>query len=162
MYRVFDEEQEKQQSTNQIVVEDSGYFTGISDSSSKGSSVSKPHDQNMLIEDPVLLSNDQVQTGDTSVCILDSGDCELHSQPSNADLIFQLDALLSDEGASMLDDMVIGETQEVVTSQEEEILGSESVTRCIQELQHSGHMSDTALLEPQVCCVCVCIVSDAA
>ncbi len=172
LFRVFDEGQERQNSANQNVIEDPGYFTCISDSSSKSSHVliSKSdisvRKLSVVIKDTVMLGSsgqDPVPNGDTSVCVLVSGQCgdagsAQSNEPSDADLIFQLDTLLSDEGASLLDDMDICETQEVVTYEdEEEILRLEPATDCQKKLQQRGRITRATHLVEQVrVCVRVC------
>lgn len=164
IYRVFNEEQESDKATNQIAVEDPGYFTCISDSSSKSSQVlnSDIKSPSVLVKDPVMLGSsgqDPVPNGDISVSVLDSGHVS-SNEPSDVDLIVQLDALLNDEGAHTLADMVIGDTQEVLTCQQEvvspeeaELLDSETVTNCFKEPQQTDHIAMTTHLvaKQQVC-----------
>ena len=178
--QVFGQGWEKRKFHNQTTAEDQGYYTCISgsDSSSRSSHIPVSHSpvSNMLspdftsrqpcvlIQDPILLGQEPVQNQnqDISVSVLESGQCDgqaaLPTEQSDVELIRQLDVLLSNEGAHILDDMIIGETQEVTTYEDEEaILSSKSVTGCLVELQQCGRITGaTHLASKQGVHVCVC------
>ena len=178
--QVFGQGWEKRKFHNQTTAEDQGYYTCISgsDSSSRSSHIPVSHSPvgNMLspdftsrqpcvlIQDPILLGQEPVQNQDISVSVLESGQYDgqaaLPTEPSDVELIRQLDALLSNEGAHILDDMIIGETQEVTTYEDEEaILSSKSVTGCLVELQQCGRITGaTRLVSKQGVRVCVCVL----
>ena len=71
--------------------------------------------------------------------------------PSDRDLMLQLDELLKDEASPMFtEDMMIGDTQEVTTYEDEEdILNSETVTDCLKELQLCGRISGPSHLSSE-------------
>ena len=122
--------------------------------------------QNILIKDPVLSLLDRNE--DVTVSVLESGQgCGSGSDtfrqsvmpqvsgevmlegcgdstavPSDRDLILQLDELLKDEASPIFtEDMMIGDTQEVTTYEDEEdILNSDIVTDCLKELQLCGRI----------------------